>query len=97
MSLDFAEALGAGIANDPDANPYYADRITNLLASPDSIRKRVVLRMLENHAEAHVKNYYGDATPRDETGAIDWSKIDWAAVLTTLLKILVALLPLLAL
>jgi hypothetical protein len=97
MSVSFEQALGDGIKNDPDANPFYADRITALLASPDSLRKRVVMRMLERHAVAHIEGTYGDSAPRDETGAIDWSKIDWASVLTTLLKILVALLPLLML
>lgn len=95
MSIEFQQALTTAIQNDKDVNPFYADRITALLASPDSLRKRVVMRMLERHAVAHIEGVYGDSAPRDETGAIDWSKIDWAAVLTTLLKILVALLPLL--
>lgn len=93
----FADQLRTAIDNDPDANPYYSDRIKGLLDAPDSLRKRVALHMLENHAAAHVKNYYGDNVPVDAAGAIDWSKIDWPAVLGVLLKILVALLPLLML
>ena len=59
----------------------------------DTLRKRLALRMLENHAEAHLKD--DPNTPKDSAGAIDWASVDWATVLTTLLKIFVAILALL--
>ena len=69
------------------------DKVMEIVNAPDSLRKRLALRMLENHAEAHLKD--DPNTPKDSAGAIDWASVDWATVLTTLLKIFVAILPLL--
>lgn len=85
----FAEALAKGISDNPGVSPYMAGEVLRILNAPDSLRKRFALRVLQNHAEAHLKE--DPNTPRDALGAIDWSKVDWAAVLGVLLKVLVAI------
>lgn len=91
----FVESLAKGISDNPGVSPYWAGEVTKILNAPDSLRKRLVLRSFQRHAEAHLAD--DPNTPRDATGAIDWANIDWAKVLTTLLKILVVVLSILPL
>jgi hypothetical protein len=91
----FAEALAKGISDNPGISPYWAGEVTKILNAPDSLRKRLILRRFESHATAHLQD--DPDTPRDATGAIDWANVDWAKVLTTLLKILVVVLSIIPL
>ena len=97
MSIEFQQALTTAIQNEPDTNPFYADRIARVFNAPDSIRKRLVCRMLEHRALIHLHDngIEADLLPDGTVNPSWWSTINWAAVLTTLLKVLVASLPLL--
>jgi len=88
----FAEALAKGISDNPGVSPYMAGEVLKILNAPDSLRKRLALRVLENHAEANLKD--DPNTPRDALGGIDWANVDWAKVLGVVLKVLVAIISL---
>ena len=91
--LTFQDYLANAIQGG-DPNDFYGQRILHLLNSPDSLRKRVALNILQRHAEAHLAT---EDVARTAAGAIDWSQIDWAKWLGILLKLFVTLLPLLLL
>ncbi len=93
--MAFAESLAKGISDNPGISPYWAGEVTKILNAPDSFRKRLIMRRFEAYATSHLADE--PDTPRDATGAIDWSKVDWAQVLTTLLKVLVVILSILPL
>ena len=82
---NFAAELTAQIAALPKRG-HREKRILAVLNMPDSRRKRRILARMERQAAAYL------CVPVAE---IDWSKVDWGKVLGTILKILVALLPLL--
>lgn len=64
-------------------------RILQILQQPDSPRKTRQLNRMEKHVRLHL-GYSDDQ-------AVNWAEIDWATVFWTILKILVAILPLLLL
>lgn len=63
------------------------ERILNILDAPPSARRDKRLARMENHARA-----VAGIDPK--TGAIDWSKIDWAKLLKSIMSLLAKLLPL---
>lgn len=84
--LDFATAFGAAIDANPTVEPEVAAKVKEILAGHDGLLKRILVRRMEHAAAAHLD---------EGAGAIDWSKVDWSAVLGFILKILVMILPLL--
>lgn len=68
-----------------------AARVLAILKAPDSLRRTRQVEMMEAHCAAQVRCVQGRAAHAE----IDWSKIDWAALFDTLIKLLIALLPLL--
>lgn len=60
-----------------------AKRILDILNSPPSPRRTRRIARMERHAAAAI----------DATGKIDWSKVDWAKFLETILAVLLKLLP----
>lgn len=87
MPAAFEVELRKAIDTNPGISPYYAKEVLRVLDGPDTLIKRMVLRRLERHAEAHI---------REETsvvGEVDWSQVDWSKYLGILLKILLAILP----
>ena len=62
-------------------------RILEILNGPDSKRKRKRLARMENYARA-------EAGIDPNTGAIDWSEVNWAKLLENIIAILSKLLPL---
>lgn len=93
--MDFQTSLANGISNNPAVSPYYAGQVLKILNAPDSLLKRLALKILQNHTEAAIKD--DPNTPRDATGAIDWSKVDWTLYLEIVLKILVAVITVMSL
>ncbi len=83
---DFATAFGAALDANPTVEPEIAAKVKKILASPNGLLKRILVNRMEHAAAAHLD---------DGAGAIDWSKVDWTAVLGFILKLLVILLPLL--
>lgn len=67
------------------------DALYDLLAKPDSLRRRIVLRILERRA-AHYLQHEADGYGVI-AGAIDWSQVPWEAIITGLLKVLLMILP----
>ncbi len=91
---DFEQNLTKAISDNPGVSPYNAGTVLLALQKkhPGPVR-RLLLRRMESHAAAHIG--HDPNTPRDAAGAVDWSKINWSLWLSILLKVLVALLPLL--
>ena len=83
---DFAANLSAQLEAKPKLS-MREQRIKSILDAPPSKRKDRRLARMENHARAAI-----NADPK--TGAIDWSTIDWAKLLSTIIDILAKLLPL---
>jgi hypothetical protein len=83
---NFAEGLRQAITDNPDHEPAIAARVVAVLNGPDSLRQRLLLRRMETRV--CIGMGYGG------TAAFDWSKVDWAAVLGMVLKMLLIILPL---
>ena len=82
--MDFAAALKKQIEADPH-DTAKGQRILDIINSPPSRRRDRRLARMEAHARAAAD--LGN-------GKIDWSKIDWQKLLSTILDVLVKLLPL---
>lgn len=65
-------------------------RLRQLLDQPDSLRKRIVLRILEHRATLWVHDNHPGKTV---TGAIDWASVPWEQIITGLLEVLLMILP----
>lgn len=86
----FCTALRAEIdQGHPGVEPHEAEQIRHVLDAPDSLRKRIVLRILERRA-THFVVEHGYAASAEE---IVWANIPWSEILGVLLKVLLALLP----
>ncbi len=83
MATSFADGLSAAVAGRSDR---WSKRIAAILDGPDSRAKRWFLKRAE--ADARLKLGLGDKV------GIDWSKIDWAAILDFILKLAAIILPL---
>jgi hypothetical protein len=83
---DFASNLQAQLEADPDLKRR-GRRLLKVLQEPDSPRKARIVARMEAHARAHLEMMGMEA--------IDWSAIDWKSIIEGLLKVLLALLPLL--
>lgn len=66
------------------------NQLLGILQGPETFAKKRKVRRLEKRAQKHL-GFTGDPA------SIDWSTIDWSTILLGLLKVLVALLPLLLL
>lgn len=83
---DFASGLKAAI--EAKAKPSKRElKILEIIDAKPSKRRDRRLARMENHARAV-------AGIDPETGAIDWSKIDWNKLLDAIIAILTKLLPL---
>lgn len=91
--MDFETALKAQLEARPKSRfrGRWARRLLSIVNGPASKKRTQILARLEAHARAHLAS----EGVVSATGAIDWSSIDWAKVFDILLKILLALLPLL--
>src|SRR5690348_16790591 len=63
------------------------NQILGILQAPDSHQKERRVRRMERHVRRHLGF--------TDTEQIDWSSIDWSKVLSVVLQLLAALLPLL--
>lgn len=83
--MTFEQSLRAAIQADP-ARRRRARRIQEVLDMRPGRRRQRVLDRMARHAAAALG---------EEPSAIDWSQVDWAKVFDLILKVLLALLPLL--
>ncbi len=94
---NFAVELRAQLEADPKLSRR-GKRILEILKSRPSRIKTRRLERMERHALAalEVGDLPSSPTPQAmEVGAIDWSTIDWSAVIGKILDVLLKLLPLL--
>jgi len=85
--MNFESALRSSLEATPDLRRR-GKRILQVLDGRNTPRKQRVVRRMEAHVRAHLD------LGRD---AIDWGKIDWPSLIEGVLKLLLALLPLLLL
>lgn len=90
-STSFADNLRAQLEAEPKLRRKGARILAILNARPSKRRTRRIERM-EAHARAELnENNMGQQIFGPDT--IDWSMVDWSAVLLTIVKVLLALLP----
>lgn len=100
MGTDFASNLKANLEAKGDLRRR-GRRILAIINGPDSPHKARLLARMEDHARAHLGLAAAHTVPTDMPGTdwskitIDWSKIDWAKIIDGLLKLLLAILPVL--
>ena len=70
--------------------PLAQHKINTILNGPDTPQKAAVMRTMERHVRAHLMEKHLVAGNAE---VIDWTKIDWAKLLTLILQIVIALLP----
>lgn len=85
--MTFEEALGEQLRAKKRLT-FWEKRLLKLIDARPSKRRTRVLERLRAHAATALEI-------KGDPAAIDWSKIDWAKVLDFVLKIILALLPLL--
>ena len=87
MATDFASNLQAHLEAHPEIK---RPRLKRVLAAPDSPHRTRVLARIE----AHVAIHFDDKVTRDAAGVIDWSAIDWPALLAQIVAFIEKILPL---
>lgn len=86
-SKSFAGALQGQLAKKGVTMTLAERKLMKIVNGKDSPRRTRQLAHMERHVRAHL-----ELSP---TAAIDWSSIDWSKVLSTVLQLLIKLLPLL--
>lgn len=86
---DFMTCLGAAVNGNANVDSTTADKVRSILAAPDSLRKRIVVRILQRRAAS----YLHSTGAVGATEAIDWSTVPWNDIIVGLLKILLEILP----
>lgn len=85
----FCYSLEHAVMGDPAVDDATAQQVLAVLRAPESLRKRIAVRILHKKAEAYVRERgYGE-----NAEAIDWTKIPWKEILVGLLKALLIILP----
>ena len=83
--MSFETELRKALNDAPSEDKQDARRIKRILDMPASPRKKRILARMERHVAVQL-DMKGDAK-------IDWKTIDWSAMLSTIIKVLAALLP----
>ena len=90
--MNFEQALREQLEATADLRRRGKKILAILNARPSKRRTRQIDRM-ERHVVAHLGSDYFGPDPDPIMVGIDWSSIDWSAVLQVILKLLLALLP----
>lgn len=93
-AASFRTNLLKAIDEHPLIHPVMAAQVKRVLNKPESAKQGVLLRFMERHSRAHMVESHLVA---GNVEALDWSQVDWALILSYILKLLIAILPLLLL
>lgn len=85
MATSFAAGLDGYLSSLPKLNKWQS-RLKAVIDGKPGWARSLFLRILESHARAQLGI--------GATEKIDWSQVDWAALLTAILKFLLMILPL---
>lgn len=85
MAVSFGAGLGGYLAEKQKLT-FWERRVKKIVDAPGSERRTRFLKILESRAREHLGV--------GATAKIDWSSIDWAALLSAILKFLLMILPL---
>lgn len=85
---EFLTHFTAAIEANPDVEPELARRAMAVINGRKSIRRTLILNALERHSRQ-----LSTTTQGVDIEAIDWSKVDWMAILGTVLRILLLFAP----
>lgn len=88
MTEEFITHFTAAMDENPDVEPELARRAVAIINGRKGIRRTLILHALETHARQ-----LGAAAQGVPIEAVDLSKIDWMAILGTILRILIMFAP----
>jgi hypothetical protein len=89
MTAEFLTHFQAAIADNPDVETELAQKALAVINGRKGIKRTLILNAFERHARQLSYTQQGV-----DIEAIDWSKVDWMAILGTVLRILLLFLPL---
>ncbi len=90
MTADFLTHFQAAITDNPDVETELAQKAMAVINGRKGIKRTLILNAFERHARQ-----LSYAQQGVDIENIDWSKVDWMAILGTVLRILLLFLPLL--